>query len=94
MEQWNDLQKDLRNIFESFMIRCDKMLDVMFERQDYVIAGKQELEKMTGSDSKAQKTNSNLVLEEIKDLVDEVGVVAQAQVDTEPESQSKQESET
>ena len=44
-EQWSELKKDLHNIFES----CMTKLDEMRRRNDHVVAGKQEPEKMFDS---------------------------------------------
>ena len=87
-EQWMELKKDLQNIFENYLTRLDEIR----KRNDHVVAAKQELENMSGSDSEIQ--NYDFILEETKDLADEVGVDAQAPVDTEPKSWSEQEQKT
>ena len=84
----------MQDIFDSYMIRWEKRFDEMCRRNDHVFFGKQEPKSMFGSDSEIQKNDSNPVLEKIKDLADEVGVNAQALIDTKLESWSKQEPKT
>ena len=86
MEQLHiELQIELRKGLESFRIGMVKMFDEMYVRKDHIIDGKQQ-KMMAGSDGEAHKNYSNLVMEENEAVANEVGVVAQAQVDTEPES--------
>ena len=52
------------------MTRWDKMLNEMFRRKDHVNSGKQDPEKINGSDYEVPMNNSKLVIKKAKAKVD------------------------